>query len=283
MGISGFGDGKIVIIVDPFTEQNAEGHNMGYLRSLPYLVEQGIHRFTYPPHWLRYGHTPTFDHVMEETGDRFRYTAIPDFAFDFHIIEPGTPYERLEFERLCQYTNETIEEPGKPSITHKILQAYNNGLIDDLVLVTNSSSFTIADHVTQKPLVEKLDRVTELSYESLAKDYIRTTIGGPHISVGNTLNIWLHQAAADYVDETDTRPTRIADLFTFEDLPTSVRTWDLLEFLASEHTEKEADHIGATVRPWIESDITRIQTSIHNALQRFEYDTDRIQRHRDTD
>jgi len=283
MGFGGFGDGQIVTVVDPFTDENEDGHNMGYLRSLPYLVEQGIHRFTFPPQWLGYGHPATYDEVMEETGDGFRYTAISDSTFDYHIIEPDTPFDELEFGQLCQYTNEAIEEPGKPSITHKIIQAYNTSLIDDLVLVTNTSSFTIADHVTQKPLVEKLDRVTELSYESLAKDYIRTTIGGPHISVGNTLNIWLQRAAADYVVETGTRPTRIADLFTFEDLPTSVRTWDLLEFLASAHTEEEADHIGATVRPWIESDITRVQTSIHNALQRFEYDADRIQRHRDTD
>lgn len=283
MGIGGFGDGQIVTVIDPFTDENEEGHNMGYLRSLPYLVEQGIHRFTFPPQWLGYGHAATFNEVMEETGSGFRYTAITDFTFDYNIIEPDTPFDTLEFGQLCQYTNEAIEEPGKPSITHKIIQAYNSGLINNLVLVFNSSSFSIADHVTQKPLIEKLDRVTELSYESLAKDYIRTEIGGPYISVGNTLNIWLHRAAADYVKEIGTRPTRIADLFVFDDLPPNVRTWELLEVLATAHTEEEADHIGASVRPWIESDITRVQTSIHNALQRFEYNADRIQHHRGTD
>lgn len=282
MGLSGFGDGKIIAVVDPLTEQNEDGHHMGYLRSLPYLVEQGIHHFTYPPQWLRYGHAATFDQVMEETSDGFRYSAIPDFAFNYHIIGPNTPHLELEFDQLCQYTNESIEDLSKLSITHKVLQAYNAGFIDDLILVNDSSSFTVADHVTQKPLVEKLDRVTELSYRSLAKEYIRTKISGPYISTGDTLNIWLHRAAADYVDETGARPTRIADLFFFEDLPTGVRTWEILEFLASEHTEKEADHIGATVRPWIESDITRVQTSIHNALQRFEYNVERIQRYRDS-
>jgi hypothetical protein len=283
MNIGGFGDGQIVTVVDPFTDENEDGHNMGYLRSLPYLVEQGVLRFTFPPQWLGYGHPATFDEIMEEKGDGFRYTAITDFTFEYHIIEPDTPFDTLEFAQLCQYTNEAIEEPGTPSITHKILQSYNTDLIDDLILVFNSSSFTIADHVTQKPLVEKLDHVTELSYESLAKDYIRTEIGGPYISVGNTLNIWLHRAAADYFTETVTRPTRISDLFLFDDLPPNVRTWDLLEALATAHSEEDADHIAATVRPWIESDITRVQTSIHNALQRFEYNADRIQRHRDTD
>lgn len=280
MVIGGAGDDTIVAVIDPLTEENERGHRMGYLRSLPYLVEHSVHRYTFPPQWLRHDHTGTFDEVMEETDAGFQYTALSEFQFDYHIIEPDTAHSELAFDQLCQYTTEGIEEPGKPSITHKILQAYNNDLIDDLVLVTNSSSFAIADHVTQKPLFEKFDQVTEFSYESLAKEYIQSVIGGPYISVGTTLNIWLHHAAADLVDAADSRPTRIAELFAFDEIPGTVRTWDVLEFLASEYTEEEADHIGATIRPWIESDISRTRTNIHNALQRFEYNAKKVREYR---
>jgi hypothetical protein len=65
-------------------------------------------------------------------------------------------------------------------------------------------------------------------------------------------------------------------------LEPGIRTWDLLEFLATDLTKQNPDHINATVRPWVESDITKIEERIRNALQEFQYDRERVRRFRET-
>jgi hypothetical protein len=78
----------------------------------------------------------------------------------------------------------------------------------------------------------------------------------------------------------DREPSRIADLFDFSEVHPAVRTWDFFEFLATQTTKEDTDHVQATIRPWIEADITRVCDHILNQLQVFEFDADQVRAHR---
>jgi hypothetical protein len=157
-----------------------------------------------------------------------------------------------------------------------------NGHIEELFLVTDQSSFSLSDTISVKPLREELQYAEVLSYENIAKQYIRRELGEPIISFGTTLNIWLHRAAADYQKVMGNTPGRIADLFDFDVLEPGIRTWDIFEFLASDLSYESSDHINATIRPWIESDITKTESNIRNALQEFNYDRETVRKFRVT-
>ncbi len=257
---------------------------MGYLRSLPYLYEEGISRYTFPPGWLRRRSPETFDEVLEEAEDDswFNYRALPPFPFEYTIIDQNMESDELSYQHICQYTNQEMECYSNARTTHKLLRAYLNERIEELFLVTDQSSFSISDTVSKKPLREELQHAEVLSYENIAKQYLRREFGTPSLSFGTTLNIWLHRAAADYQEAMEETPRRIADLFEFDVLEPGIRTWDLFEFLASEVSHESTDHINATVRPWIESDITKVETNIRNALQEFDYDREAVRRFRES-
>lgn len=274
------------IIIDPLTKENKSGNHMGYLRSLPYLFEQGVAQYTFAPGWLRKQSMKTFDEVLAErdTEDQswFKYCALPAFQFNYTIIDNNNTASDLVFQHICQITNQDMEEYDNSRTTHKLLQAYLNGRIEEFFLVTDTASFAITDASAHKPLREELDHVQVLQYKEIAKQHLRQEFGNPSLSIGQTLNLWLQRAAAEYEDVMDERPRRIADLFEFDILEPGIRTWDLFEFLAIDFSDDNPFHINATVRPWIESDITKVEENIRNALQEFDYDRDQVRRFRET-
>lgn len=284
--ITGVRTDSVIILKDPLTSANSSGNQMGYLRSLPYLFEEGISHYTFPPSWLRMLSNETFEEVLRESDDEddpwFEYRALPSFPFKYTIIDQAKTVSDLSFQHICQITNQGTEETGNTRITHKLLRAYMNGQIEELFIVTDRASFSISDTTSGKPLREELDHAETLSYEKIAKQYIRSQFGSPNLPFGETLNIWLHGAAADYCQIMDGRPRRIADLFEFDVLQPGIRTWDLFEFLASDISRDSIDHINATIRPWIESDITKAETNIRNALQEFDYDPEAVRTFRET-
>lgn len=289
MAIDRFAGGRtdsVIILKDPLTGANAAGNQMGYLRSLPYLFEEGITQYTFPPGWLRMLSNETFDEVLEESDDEddpwFTYRALPSFPFEYTIIDQDMSVNQLSFQHICQFINQETDEYSDARTTHKLLRAYLNDSIEELFLVTDRSSFSISDVVSEKPLKEELDHPQVLSYEEIARQYVRQEFGSPNLPFGQTLNIWLHHAAAEYRDVMEGRPQRIADLFEFDVLKPGIRTWDLFEFLASDVSRESSDHINATVRPWIESDITKVETNIRNALQEFDYDREAVRTFRET-
>lgn len=266
---------SIIVIVDPAVGGSDCG-NMGWLRSLPYLRSQGVMTYTFIPSWLDYGSNITFDETMSERNRGFDYTAIPDFDFEYHLIEGSDTPEDVQAQHLCQYTSREIEKKGDSSTTHKLLNAYDLGQIDELFLVVDASEFQIVRREAQKPLTETLEDFSEISYKGIAKQYLRTQLDERYLSYEETLNIWLHEAAAEYVDIMESEPSRIANLFEFTELEPGIRTWDFLEFLASQVTKKETEHIQATIRPWVERDISLIYSHILNALQEFEFDAEQV-------
>lgn len=278
---------RVFVITDPLTAENAAGNHMGYLRSLPYLHEQGIARYTFPPGWLRRNSMETFDAVVyEENGQegcpRFTYRALSELPFEYTIIPTDQTAAELSFDTICQLTSQATDEYSDADTTHKLLQAYLNDRIDELFLVTDQASFNIETTVSGKPLAEEIDHVEVLSYSKLAKQHLKMEFDEQVLPLGESLNIWLHRAAAEYVDVMGKRPGRIADLFHFDELKPGIRTWDLFEFLATDIADQNPDHINATVRPWVESDITKIEERIRNALQEFQYDRDLVRRFRET-
>lgn len=273
---------SIIVVTDPATSGSDRG-NMGWLRSLPYLRRQGVTTYTFSPSWLRYGSDVTFDEVMNEYDSGFSYIAIPGVDFEYRLIERADGHEDVSAQHLCQYTSRDTESGGSSSTTHKILNAYNRGRIDELVLVIDSPKFQIIKREAQKPLTETLDNFSELSYPGIAKQYLQAELDDRYLGYNETLNIWLHEAAVEYVNVMETEPSRIADLFEFNELEPGIRTWDVFEFLASETTKEEKDHIQATVRPWVERDISIIYSHILSALQEFEFDADQVREYRNGD
>ncbi|WEL18871.1 hypothetical protein SVXHr_2728 [Halorhabdus sp. SVX81] len=284
--ITGVRTDSVIFLKDPLTSANSLGNQMGYLRSLPYLFEQGILNYTFPPSWLRMLSNETFNEVLQESDEAsdqwFEYRALSSFPFKYTIINQEKTVDELSFQHICQVTNQEVEEAGNTRITHKLLQAYMNNQIQELFIVTDNTSFSISDTVSEKPLREELDHAETLSYEKIAKQYIRNQFGSPNLPLGETLNIWLHGAATEYCEIMDERPRRIADLFEFDVLQPGIRTWDMFEFLASDTSREGIDHINATIRPWIESDITKVEENIRNALQEFDYDRETVQTFRET-
>lgn len=284
--ITGVKTDSVIILKDPLTGENSAGNQMGYLRSLPYLFEQGVSQYTFPPNWLRRLSNETFDEVLRESDDEddpwFEYRALSAFPFQYTIIDQEKTVDDLSFQHICQITNQGTEEFSDAHTTHKLLRAYMNDKIEEFILVTDHSSFSISDTTSEKPLKEELDHAEILSYEKIAKQYIQQEFGTSNISLGKTKNIWLHGAATDYREVMDSRPQRIGDLFDFDVLEPGIRTWDLFEFLASDLSRDSTDHINATVRPWVESDITKVEENIRNALQEFNYDREAVRRFRET-
>jgi hypothetical protein len=284
--VTGVRTDSVIILKDSLTSENAAGNQMGYLRSLPYLFQEGIAQYTFPPGWLRRMSNETFDEVLQEPEDEddpwFEYRALSAFPFKYTIIDQERTADDLSFQHICQITNQETDEYSTARTTHKLLRAYMDGRIDELFLVTDLASFSISDTISGKPLREELDHAEVLSYEEIAKQYIRSQFGGPKLPFGKTLNIWLQGAAADYCDVMDRQPQRIGDLFEFDLLEPGIRTWDLFEFLATDLSRDSIDHINATVRPWVESDITKVEANIRNALQEFDYDREAVRTFRET-
>jgi hypothetical protein len=254
--------------------------NMGWLRSLPFLFNRGISKFTFAKSWLEYGSSVTFDAVLDGDESSFKYTAVPDFQFKYHLLEADTPWRDLEFQHVCQFVSQETEKMGKSSTTQKLLRAYNEDLIEELFLVVDTPNFRLSNQESDKPLTENLTDVGEFGYKGASKYYLKHELPTTYLSLNDTLNIWLHEAAVEYANTMNKPPSRIADLFDFAELDTTVRTWDFFEFLASNITEQETDHIQATVRPWVECDISRIKKYILNDLQRFDFDAEQVKRYR---
>lgn len=274
-------ENRAIHIVDPLTAGNEEGFGMGYLRSLPLLLHYGVTQFTFPRGWLSAASTDTFDAVVEEHDDgRFRYTAIPSLEFDYVLIDTDRRMNTLDFDQLCQITSQNLEDAQTSSTTHKLMDAYKADQIDELFILTDTADFKMQGMVTQKPMAEDIDRISQLDYTNLAQKYINQTFEKLRLSLGETSNIWLHHAAAEYEDVMGSEPTQIRDLFEFDVLEPGIRTWDFLEFLASDIAKDDPAHIEAVTRPWVESDNSVIETYIRNALQEFDYDREKVREYR---
>lgn len=283
---TGVSTDSVIILKDPLTSRNSAGNQMGYLRSVPYLFEEGIMQYTFSPGWLRRMSNETFDEVLQEPDSKddpwLKYQALSTYPFRYTIIDQKKTANDLSFQHICQITNQETDEYSTARTTHKLLRAYMDGRIEELFLVTDRASFSITDTTSGKPLREEVDHAEILSYEKIARQYIRSHFGTPDIPFGKTLNIWLHGAANEYRNIMDRQPQRIGDLFEFDSLEPGIRTWGLFEFLATDLSRDSIDHINAVVRPWIESDITKVEANIRNALQEFNYDREAVQTFRET-
>ena len=278
--IEGISTDSIVIMTDSATAGSKRG-NMGWLRSLPFLSKQGVANYTFPKHWLHYNSSVTFNEILDGEDSPFEYAAIPSVEFSYYLYPSESAWPDISAQHLCQFTSQQIEEKGDSSTTQKLIRAYNEGQIEELLIVVDSPSFRLDGTNRQKSLTETLRNVSEFGYEGVATHYIRHELPTHYLPLNETLNVWLHEAAIDYVAKMDQEPTRIADLFEFSSVHPDVRTWDFFEFLTSQVTRDETNHIQATIRPWVEADITKIQDHILNELQEFEFDADQVRAYRE--
>jgi len=277
-------ENRVIHLIDPLAAENEGGYGMGYLRCLPLLRKYGINRFTFPKGWLSAASSETFDAVVEngDEDEQFQYTAIPGLEFDYTLISTDKPADILRFNQLCQITNQELERSQSESTTHKLLEAFKNSRIGELFLVTDTADFSVQGTVAQKPMAEDINRISQITYRDLAQNYLNRTFERRYIGYGETLNIWLHHAAKEYTTVMGDEPTQIRDLFEFDVLRPGIRTWDVLEFLASNLAKEDPAHIEAVTRPWVESDNSVIETYIRNALQEYDYEREKIRAYRST-
>ncbi len=278
--IEGINTDSIIVMTDPATAGSDRG-NMGWLRSLPFLIRQGVTQYTFSQSWLSYDTSTTFDEVLEGDDPPYGYRAIPGIDFTYHLFGTGTTWGDISTTHLCQLTSQETETVGKSSTTQKLIRAYNEGNVDELFLVVDRSDFQLDDAEREKPLTETLRDVAEFSYEGAAIYYINDKLPTHYLSFEETLNVWLHEAALEYATLMDEEPSRVADLFDFSIVHPEVRTWDVFEFLANKTTRQNTDHIQATIRPWVEADITVIRKHILNELQRFNFDAEQVREYRE--
>lgn len=277
--IEGISTDSIIVMTDPAVAGGDRG-NMGWLRSLPFLLRESVTNFTFPNSWLGYGSPVTFEEVLDEQESQFEYTAIPGIEFDYHLYGADSSWLDISSQHLCQYTTQEVENKGKTSTTQKLIRAYNEAQLEELVLVVDAPDFRLDGADQEKPLTETIGAVAEFGYEGAATYYIRHELPTHYLSFDETLNIWIHEAAIEYATKMDREPTRIADLFKFSEVHPAVRTWDFFEFLASQVTRDETEHIQATIRPWVEADITVIRDHVLNELQKYDFDAEKVREYR---
>ncbi|WP_141212975.1 hypothetical protein [Halorubrum sp. Ea1] len=277
--IAGISTDSIIVMTDSATGGSDRG-NMGWLRSLPLLSKWGVTDYTFPNSWLGYGSSVTFDEVLNGEDNCFEYSITPGLEFTYHLYGSDSTWSEISEQHLCQYTNQEVENKGKSSTTQKLIRAYNEDQLDKLFLVVDRSDFRLDDADRKKPLTETIENVAEFGYEGAAIYYIQHELPTHYLSLDETLNIWIHEAAVEYATSMDREPTRIADLFEFSEVHPSVRTWDFFEFLASQVTRDDMEHIQATIRPWVEADISVIRDHILNELQKFDFEAEQVRDYR---
>jgi len=277
--IAGTPSDALHIIVDPYTLENKEGYRMGYLRSIPYLLTQGVETFTFPAGWLSYRSNETRSYVLTEHESHFIYDGIPGFEFDYHIITEDIADTDLEMDVICQVTNQKIQRNNNANVTETLVRAYQRGHLDHLVLVVNSPTFRIDSWNADKPLSEELGAYV-LTYNELLEQYIQSRYDRPPLPFIVSRSLWLQEAAHEYRAASGQTPASIDAMFEFESVPPTVRTWDLLEFLADPLSEESADHIEAVTRPWVETNNTVIRKKVINTLGALDYDQAKVQEYR---
>jgi hypothetical protein len=277
--IAGNPSDRPYIIVDPYALENTEGYKMGYLRSIPYLLTQGAETYTFPPGWLSYRSDETRNYVLTEQNSHFIYDGVPGIEFDYHIINEDITNPGLGLDVICQVTHQEIQHNNTANVTETLVRAYQRGHLDHLVLVVASDTFRINSWSADKPLSEELGAYV-LSYNDMLEQYIQKHYDSPPLPFNVSRNLWLQEAAHEYRAASDRQPTSIDALFEFDSVPPTVRTWDVLEFMADPLSEESADHVEAVTRPWVETNNTVIRKNIMNTLGALDYDESKVREYR---
>lgn len=244
----------VVVIIDPQVRQGA-----GQLRSLPLLVELGLTRFTYTTSWRGIDLVP----------------------HEFVLVSDDTSPARLEgLTPICQIVSQAIEDESPGRAARKLLQAFlatpGQG---PLVYVLDSERFALNDSVVAKSFIEEFEIATCYPYDRIFERYLES-VGetGLRVSADRSMNLLLHRMLRVRGGSVQ----KLRELFDLQGLSADSLAWDVIEQCARLPNVRRDDMVvHRALRPWVETDISRVATTILETLQTFDYDPSRLRAQRE--
>jgi hypothetical protein len=182
---------------------------------------------------------------------------------------------------LVQFIAQSTADRTTSDASRKLLVAQRDEEEDPLlVYVLESERFVLPDSLGTKSFIDEYELTRVYGYEPLfARFCQKVGYPPPVIGADKSLNLMLHHLAWTVGDQT--LLTRLADLFDYSRIPPSSWAWDLLQQLANHHDIRKDDRvIHQLLRPWIDSDITRVSSRLLSTLQQFDFNTELIEKER---
>jgi hypothetical protein len=214
---------------------------------------------------------------------------------NFTFVDSWSTYRLVDFEYyrfgpdlilrnvfpICQFVSQEIEYHSDLDITQHLL---NSALTDQnttLFLVLDSAQFCLKNNQDGKPLIEDWDLSdSAFEYTKIFPVFLRNIgISEPPISLTETQNLVFHRMAQTYSDALGEKPCRLSTLFDFENAPSASYAWEVLRSLANREAAIEChSYVYDCIRSWVDSDITRVTDNIMRALQRCEFNPEKVDR-----
>jgi hypothetical protein len=245
----------IFVITDPRL-----GESYGQLRALPLLRRLGLETYTFTSNWRGLEIVPYRYRVINDR------TSADELAADFPWV---------------QFISQSTADLTISDASRKLLMAQRHqGENPLLVYVLDSEKFMLPDSLGTKSFIDEYELTQVYGYELIFSHFCRRAGYPPPVMGANrSLNLMLHHLAWTMGDQT--LLTRLADLFNYSRIPATSWGWDLLQQLAAYADIRQDDRIlHQLLRPWIDSDITRVTSRLLTALQQFNFDATLIEKER---
>lgn len=243
-------EGTFVIIDSRLVE------SYGQLRALPLLRRLGIINFTFTSSWRGLEIVPYQYRVINEQ------TIVDNLIDDFPI---------------AQFISQRTADRSMSDASRKLLMAQQEREDSPLlVFVLESERFMLPDSLGTKSFVDEYDLKNVYAYEKIFTNFCRQKgYPPPAMSADRSLNLMLHHLAWTIGDQT--LLTRLANLFDYTRIPPTSWGWELLRQLCIQPNIRQDDRvIQQLLRPWIDSDFTRVCSRLLATLQQFDFDPDLV-------
>jgi hypothetical protein len=244
----------MIVIIDPQVRQGG-----GQLRSLPLLVELGLTRFTYTTNWRGLDLVP----------------------HEFVLVGADTsPTSLVGLAPMCQIVSQAIEDESPGRAARKLLQAFRVAAgRGPLVYVLDSERFALSDSVVAKSFIEEFEIATCYHYPRIFERYLEH-VGETEVrlSADRSMNLLLHRMLRARGGSIQ----KLRELFELRSLTADSLAWDVIEQCTHLPNVRRDDMVvHRALRPWVETDISRVATTILETLQAFDYDPSRLRAQRD--
>lgn len=243
----------VFIIIDPRLSEP-----YGQLRALPLLRRLGLVNFTFTSTWRGLDIVP------------YRYRV---------INEKVGPDDLVNDFPVTQFISQSTADRSTSEASRKLLMAQRNQSGNPLlVYVLDSERFMLPGSLGTKTFLDEYELTNIYRYETVFTKFCRQSgYPAPAVGIDKSLNLMLHHLAWTVGDQT--LLTRLADLFNYSKIPSDSWGWELLKQLAQQPNIRQSDQIiYQLLRPWIDSDISRVSTRLLATLQQFNFDVELIEK-----
>lgn len=236
------------------------GQGYGQLRSLPLLRRLGLENYTFTSNWRGVDLVPFHYWVINEQ------TSSDD-------LTNGFP--------LAQFISQSTADFTTSDASRKLMIA-QRGREDNplLVYVLESERFILPDSLGTKTFVDEYELTKVCGYEMIFVRFCQKA-HHPPLAMGTdmSINLMLHHLAWTVGDQI--LLTRLANLFDYSRIPSTSWAWDLLKKLAQMPDIRSDDRlVYKLLRPWVDSDITRVCSRLLSTLQQFDFNVEIMENER---